>query len=373
MKRIVDPDLARDISAIAAATGLVGVSFGAIALAAGISPWLTGDVDAGLRCRIPVHGGGRHRLGRQPGGRSTCWALAQRATHPAGPRRRGTAWPSWAGRLIGSHLLVDESVAFTLAQSDPRRRRLAYWTTGLSLFVAWNVGVIVGALAGRAVGDPHALGLDAAFPAALVALLLPSCGSNGRDGWLSWQLWWHSPHTSGAAGLPVLLALLALPAALLPSRRPATAEGSADTREPPDTLDRQEDPVTLVAILLFAGGTYALRLAGPVLYNRIDVSDRTRTWLTLPTVALLAALAATATLLPGGEFDSVARVVGVAVGIVAALRRLPFVVVVLWRPAPQRSCGNSDSPERTTDPETRQALPARGQPPEGPVDDGVWT
>jgi hypothetical protein len=37
------------------------------------------------------------------------------------------------------------------------------------------------------------------------------------------------------AGLPVLLALLALPAALLPSRRPATAEGSADTREPPDT------------------------------------------------------------------------------------------------------------------------------------------
>ena len=41
MKRIVDPDLARDVSAIAAATGLVGVSFGAIALAAGISPWLT--------------------------------------------------------------------------------------------------------------------------------------------------------------------------------------------------------------------------------------------------------------------------------------------------------------------------------------------
>ena len=67
--------------------------------------------------------------------------------------------------------------------------------------------------------------------------------------------------------------------------------------------------MTLVAILLFAGGTYALRLAGPVLYNRIDVSDRTRRWLTLPTVALLAALAATATLLSGGEFDSVARVV----------------------------------------------------------------
>jgi branched chain amino acid efflux pump len=51
--------------------------------------------------------------------------------------------------------------------------------------------------------------------------------------------------------------------------------------------------VTLVAILLFAGGTYALRLAGPVLYNRIDLSDRTRTWLTLPTVALLRQLGLT--------------------------------------------------------------------------------
>jgi predicted branched-subunit amino acid permease len=143
---------------------------------------------------------------------------------------------SWAGRLIGSHLLVDESVAFTLAQSDPRRRRLAYWTTGLSLFVAWNVGVIVGALAGRAVGDPHALGLDAAFPAALVALLLPSLRQQ-RPRRVAVVAVVVALATTPLvpAGLPVLLALLALPAALLPSRRPATAEGSADTREPPDT------------------------------------------------------------------------------------------------------------------------------------------
>jgi predicted branched-subunit amino acid permease len=215
MKRIVDPDLARDVSAIAAATGLVGVSFGAIALAAGISPWLTVAMSmlvfaAGLLLNV------RHIL------------LGLAAGEQLGR--------SWAGRLIGSHLLVDESVAFTLAQSDPRRRRLAYWTTGLSLFVAWNVGVIVGALAGRAVGDPHALGLDAAFPAALVALLLPSLRQQ-RPRRVAVVAVVVALATTPLvpAGLPVLLALLALPAALLPSRRPATAEGSADTREPPDT------------------------------------------------------------------------------------------------------------------------------------------
>ena len=85
--------------------------------------------------------------------------------------------------------------------------------------------------------------------------------------------------------------------------------------------------MTLVRFCARRGPMRCALRAGSV--HRIEVSDRTRTWLTLPTVALLAALAATATLLPGGEFDSVARVVGVAVGIVAALRRLPFVVVVL--------------------------------------------
>ncbi|MGH3660186.1 MAG: AzlC family ABC transporter permease, partial [Micromonosporaceae bacterium] len=39
MGRTVDADLVRDVSALAAATALVGASFGAIAVAAGISPW----------------------------------------------------------------------------------------------------------------------------------------------------------------------------------------------------------------------------------------------------------------------------------------------------------------------------------------------
>ena len=236
MKRIVDPDLARDVSAIAAATGLVGVSFGAIALAAGISPWLTVAMSmlvfaaASQFTAVAVIASGGSLVAAVLAG------LLLNVRHILlGLAVGEQLGRSWAGRLIGSHLLVDESVAFTLAQSDPRRRRLAYWTTGLSLFVAWNVGVIVGVLAGRAVGDPHALVWTRpsrqrwwrcyCLPAAATAATGGSRGSCGGT----------RHHPLVPAGLPVLLALLALPAALLPSRRPATAEGSADAREPPDT------------------------------------------------------------------------------------------------------------------------------------------
>ncbi|MPZ29241.1 MAG: hypothetical protein GEV12_23325, partial [Micromonosporaceae bacterium] len=80
----------------------------------------------------------------------------------------------WPARLVGSHLMVDEAVAFAIAQTDPGRRRTAYWLTGGALFLAWNVGTTAGVLVGGAVGDPEAFGLDAAFPAGLLALLWPS-------------------------------------------------------------------------------------------------------------------------------------------------------------------------------------------------------
>ena len=87
--------------------------------------------------------------------------------------------------------------------------------------------------------------------------------------------------------------------------------------------------MTFAAVILLALGTYAMRLSGPFLYDRIQLSGRAQEWLTLPAVALLSALVATSTLLPSGEFDSAARVVGVGVGVLAALRQLPFVVVLV--------------------------------------------
>jgi predicted branched-subunit amino acid permease len=62
----------------------------------------------------------------------------------------------------------------TLAHDDdPRARRLAFWATGLAVFVLWNLATLAGALAGQALGDPADLGLDAAVPAAFLALLWP--------------------------------------------------------------------------------------------------------------------------------------------------------------------------------------------------------
>jgi predicted branched-subunit amino acid permease len=42
---------------------------------------------------------------------------------------------------------------------------------GVVLWVAWVGGTVIGVVGGRALGDPAALGLDAAFPALFLALL----------------------------------------------------------------------------------------------------------------------------------------------------------------------------------------------------------
>jgi branched-subunit amino acid transport protein len=87
--------------------------------------------------------------------------------------------------------------------------------------------------------------------------------------------------------------------------------------------------MTLLPILLLAAGTYAFRLAGPLLSQRIQVSARVQRLLTLSAIALLSALVATATLTSSGGFGGAARPAGVAVGAALAWFRLPFVVVVV--------------------------------------------
>ena len=75
-------------------------------------------------------------------------------------------------RLLAAQLTIDESTAMSAAQTDPVTQRLAFWITGVSLYVFWNLGTLLGALAGTAI-DPKTFGLDAAFPAAYVAMVSP--------------------------------------------------------------------------------------------------------------------------------------------------------------------------------------------------------
>ncbi len=75
-------------------------------------------------------------------------------------------------RFLHAQLIVDESWVIA-AQGDGRYDRRMLVGAGLVLFAAWVGGTAVGSIAGEALGDPTALGLDAAFPALFLALLVP--------------------------------------------------------------------------------------------------------------------------------------------------------------------------------------------------------
>ena len=81
--------------------------------------------------------------------------------------------PDRLRRLLAAQFLIDESTLLALSESDPESASGAFWWGGLSVFVGWNVGTLLGALLGDAIGDPATYGLDAVFPAAFLALLVP--------------------------------------------------------------------------------------------------------------------------------------------------------------------------------------------------------
>ncbi|NMI01225.1 AzlD domain-containing protein [Pseudonocardia acidicola] len=87
--------------------------------------------------------------------------------------------------------------------------------------------------------------------------------------------------------------------------------------------------MTWTAVLALAAGTYLLRLAGLALRDRVAVPQRVERHIDLGATALLVALVATAALTEAGGFAGWARPAGVAVGALAAWRKLPFVLVVL--------------------------------------------
>ncbi|OLL72619.1 hypothetical protein Ae168Ps1_0997c [Pseudonocardia sp. Ae168_Ps1] len=87
--------------------------------------------------------------------------------------------------------------------------------------------------------------------------------------------------------------------------------------------------MTAAALLVLAGGTFAMRLLPLLLHGRVGFSGRTVRLVELGAVALLVALVATGTWFEGAEFAGWARPAGVAVAAVAIWRRVPFVLVVV--------------------------------------------
>ena len=76
-------------------------------------------------------------------------------------------------RFAAAQLVIDESMAMSVTRKDRADARLGFWATGLSVFVFWNTSTIAGAFAVGLVDDPNRYGLDAAFPAAFLALIWP--------------------------------------------------------------------------------------------------------------------------------------------------------------------------------------------------------
>lgn len=228
--RTLDREVLRDIALVCLTGSIVGVSFGTITVSSGLPLWLpmllSVVVFAGAAQFVFV---GIMASGGNPIAAVVAGLLINTRHVPFGFAVGDILGTGRARLLVGSHLMIDEAVAFALAQRDRQRRRAAYWACGIGLFCCWNLGVALGAFAGTVVTDTDALGLDAAFPAVLLALLLPSLREAAT---LRAALTGATIAVAGApwlpAGLPVLLALAGVAVSLRTTSLRTTPAGSGD-------------------------------------------------------------------------------------------------------------------------------------------------
>jgi 4-azaleucine resistance transporter AzlC len=217
--------ITRSAVAIGLATGAYGVSYGVLAVAAGLSVAQTCSMSllvftgASQFAVVGVIGAG----GTIAAALAPALLLAARnAVYGLSlvPVLRGSV----RSRAARSQLIIDESTAMARAQEDDALARHAFLATGLSVFVFWNLGSLAGALVGGGIGDPRALGLDAMFPAAFLALLAPQLGRPGArvaaiaGGLLALALVPVAP-----VGVPILAAVLGV----VPGVRAMRAEARA--------------------------------------------------------------------------------------------------------------------------------------------------
>jgi predicted branched-subunit amino acid permease len=216
-----------DALTIGAVTGAYGGSFGAVAVAAGLSP-----AQACALSLLMFTGGSQFAMVGTIAGGGGAWAGAATAALLGarnafyGLELAPTLRLRGVRRMAGAHLVIDESSAMGVAQPTPELGRLGFWATGGAVFVGWNAMTVVGAVGASALDDPGALGLDVAGPAAFVALLAPRLA--GREPWAVALLAAGLALAAAPlvpAGVPVLVAAaVAICAGLRPgSAPPATA------------------------------------------------------------------------------------------------------------------------------------------------------
>lgn len=224
--------ITRDGLAVGIATGLYGTSFGAIAVASGLSVLqacalsLVMFTGASQFAMVGVVAAG----GTPLSGAATGLLLGSRNTL-YGLRLAGLLqWQGWR-RAAAAHLVIDESTAMSIDRRTVSAARLGFLVTGGSVFVLWNLFTLLGAVAGNAIGDPSRFGLDAAVGAAFLALLWPRLKErrNLAAGLLA-ALLGLALVPFAPAGVPVLAAaIVALVVGMLPAR---PGEAADDTEVP---------------------------------------------------------------------------------------------------------------------------------------------
>ena len=167
-------DTVKAIVLVVLAVGVVGMSYGSLAMAYGFPLWvpfvlsLTVLAGASEFMFIGIVASGGNPLAAAAAG------LLVNARHvPFGVSVRDLVGRRGAA-LLGCHIMNDESVVFGLSQKTPEQRRAAYWLCGLGVAIIWPVGALLGAGIGKLLPAPEAIGLDAVFPAILLALTLPA-------------------------------------------------------------------------------------------------------------------------------------------------------------------------------------------------------
>jgi len=164
----------REALGIAVAAGVYAVSFGVISVVSGLTPLQTC-----LLSLVMFTGGSQFAFvgvigsgGLAYSGVAAALLLGAR-NGLYGVRLAPILQTRGLRRLAAAHFVIDETTAMAIRHDRDENSRAAFWTTGIALFVLWNLGTAVGALAGPVIGDPETYGLDSAIPAAFVALLWP--------------------------------------------------------------------------------------------------------------------------------------------------------------------------------------------------------
>jgi predicted branched-subunit amino acid permease len=169
----------RQALSIGVATGAYGISFGALAVAGGLTVpqacvlslvMFTGGSQFAFIGVVAASGTGGAAVATAAllGARNGFYGLQMaRILRPRG----------WC-RLLTAHVTIDETTAVGSAQAAvhpdrPDLARVGFWATALAVFTLWNGATLLGAVVGNALGDPRRYGLDAAAAAAFLALLWP--------------------------------------------------------------------------------------------------------------------------------------------------------------------------------------------------------